>query len=262
MRKVSSPSYSRRSPSGTPRCWSPLGRLGFLGILEQRRQIPGGGVMPGAQVPLADCSGGQSRCSVTRHHLLRSARRRFRAMLASAAAAAAVAGLALPRRARHAPVAGPRPPQGCGAPPAWVAVPLAAARAAAASIAQVVTAAPRSASGERGRAPRSRRRGPELLGRGVVPAGCRLPRQAPQRRRPGLPASTTKSDSRTWRGRGVHGPSRSAPQVGDRSLCLRAAIRRYSKPLADLVARDANEGDTRLLVTSIRTFHHWLRAQG
>ena len=30
---------------------------------------------------------------------------------------------------------------------------------------------------------------------------------------------------------------------------LRAAIRRYSKPLADLVARDANEGDTRLLVT-------------
>lgn len=42
---------------------------------------------------------------------------------------------------------------------------------------------------------------------------------------------------------------------------MRAAIRRYSKPLADLVARDANEGDTRLLVTSIRTFHHWLRAQ-
>jgi hypothetical protein len=30
---------------------------------------------------------------------------------------------------------------------------------------------------------------------------------------------------------------------------LRAAIRRYSKPLGDLVARDANEGDTRLLVT-------------
>jgi hypothetical protein len=30
---------------------------------------------------------------------------------------------------------------------------------------------------------------------------------------------------------------------------LKAAIRRYSKPLADLVARDANEGDTRLLVT-------------
>ncbi|GLU46544.1 type I restriction enzyme HsdR N-terminal domain-containing protein [Nocardiopsis ansamitocini] len=30
---------------------------------------------------------------------------------------------------------------------------------------------------------------------------------------------------------------------------VKAAIRRYSKPLADLVARDANEGDTRLLVT-------------
>jgi hypothetical protein len=30
---------------------------------------------------------------------------------------------------------------------------------------------------------------------------------------------------------------------------LRAAVRRFSKPLADLLARDANEGDTRLLVT-------------
>lgn len=30
---------------------------------------------------------------------------------------------------------------------------------------------------------------------------------------------------------------------------LRAAIRRYQKPLADLVARDANEGDTRMVVT-------------
>src|SRR3990170_7304865 len=30
---------------------------------------------------------------------------------------------------------------------------------------------------------------------------------------------------------------------------LRNAIRKYAKPLADLVARDANEGDTRLLVT-------------
>ena len=44
--------------------------------------------------------------------------------------------------------------------------------------------------------------------------------------------------------------ARSAPkwetEARDR---LRTAIRRYSKPLADLVARDANEGDTRLLVT-------------
>lgn len=30
---------------------------------------------------------------------------------------------------------------------------------------------------------------------------------------------------------------------------LKTSIRRFSKPLADLVARDANEGDTRLLVT-------------
>jgi hypothetical protein len=44
--------------------------------------------------------------------------------------------------------------------------------------------------------------------------------------------------------------ARSAPkwetEARDR---LRAAIRRFSKPLADLVACDANEGDTRLLVT-------------
>lgn len=30
---------------------------------------------------------------------------------------------------------------------------------------------------------------------------------------------------------------------------VKAAIRRYTKPLSDLIARDANEGDTRLLVT-------------
>jgi Type I restriction enzyme R protein N terminus (HSDR_N) len=44
--------------------------------------------------------------------------------------------------------------------------------------------------------------------------------------------------------------ARSAPkwetEARDR---LKAAIRRFSKPLAELVARDANEGDTRLLVT-------------
>jgi len=32
---------------------------------------------------------------------------------------------------------------------------------------------------------------------------------------------------------------------------MRAAIKRFSKPLTDLVARDANEGDTRLLVTDM-----------
>jgi hypothetical protein len=32
---------------------------------------------------------------------------------------------------------------------------------------------------------------------------------------------------------------------------VRTATRRFAKPLADLVARDANEGDTRLLVTDM-----------
>jgi predicted type IV restriction endonuclease len=32
---------------------------------------------------------------------------------------------------------------------------------------------------------------------------------------------------------------------------VRTAVRRFAKPLADLVARDANEGDTRLLVTDL-----------
>lgn len=32
---------------------------------------------------------------------------------------------------------------------------------------------------------------------------------------------------------------------------VKASLRRYAKPLADLLARDANEGDTRLLVTDI-----------
>ncbi len=45
-------------------------------------------------------------------------------------------------------------------------------------------------------------------------------------------------------------PTRAAPkweaEARDR---LRAGLRRFSKPLADLAARDANEGDTRLLVT-------------
>jgi predicted type IV restriction endonuclease len=45
-------------------------------------------------------------------------------------------------------------------------------------------------------------------------------------------------------------PSRTAPKwESDARDRVRAAIRRYSKPLTDLVARDANEGDTRLLVT-------------
>lgn len=43
---------------------------------------------------------------------------------------------------------------------------------------------------------------------------------------------------------------RSGPKwEADAKEKLRTAVRRYAKPLADLVARDANEGDTRLLVT-------------
>jgi hypothetical protein len=44
--------------------------------------------------------------------------------------------------------------------------------------------------------------------------------------------------------------ARSAPKwETDARDRLRAAVRRFAKPLQDLVARDANEGDTRLLVT-------------
>jgi hypothetical protein len=32
---------------------------------------------------------------------------------------------------------------------------------------------------------------------------------------------------------------------------MRAAIKKFNKPLTDLVARDANEGDTRLLVSDM-----------
>src|SRR6266545_2414029 len=45
---------------------------------------------------------------------------------------------------------------------------------------------------------------------------------------------------------------RSAPKwETDGKERLRAALRRFAKPLADLVTRDANEGDTRLLVTDM-----------
>jgi hypothetical protein len=45
-------------------------------------------------------------------------------------------------------------------------------------------------------------------------------------------------------------PPRSAPKwETDARDRVRAAVRRSVKPLADLIARDANEGDTRLLVT-------------
>jgi predicted type IV restriction endonuclease len=45
-------------------------------------------------------------------------------------------------------------------------------------------------------------------------------------------------------------PARSAPKWElDARDRVRSAVRRSMKPLADLIARDANEGDTRLLVT-------------
>jgi hypothetical protein len=56
----------------------------------------------------------------------------------------------------------------------------------------------------------------------------------------------------------VEEPSRTAKKTRGRQMPkweadtrdrLRTAIRRFAKPLADLIARDANEGDTRLLVT-------------
>lgn len=45
-------------------------------------------------------------------------------------------------------------------------------------------------------------------------------------------------------------PSKAAPKwENDARERIRSAIRRFSKPLADLAERNANEGDTRLLVT-------------
>lgn len=47
-------------------------------------------------------------------------------------------------------------------------------------------------------------------------------------------------------------PARSAPKWETEARdAVKAAIKRFAKPLADLVARDANEGDTRLLVTDL-----------
>jgi predicted type IV restriction endonuclease len=46
------------------------------------------------------------------------------------------------------------------------------------------------------------------------------------------------------------GPKSTTPVWEENArTAIRSAIRRYSKPLAELVSRDANEGDTRLLVT-------------
>ncbi len=46
------------------------------------------------------------------------------------------------------------------------------------------------------------------------------------------------------------GPARQVPKwEADARDRVRAAVRRFARPLAELIARDANEGDTRLLVT-------------
>src|SRR4029453_2777104 len=90
-----------------------LGPLGFLGILEQRRQIPGGGVMPGAQGSFGRLLGRPGALlGHQRSPLARSARRRFLATLTDAGA------MRLPWPGWHCHgtpsmrrVAGPRPPR-------------------------------------------------------------------------------------------------------------------------------------------------------
>lgn len=47
----------------------------------------------------------------------------------------------------------------------------------------------------------------------------------------------------------VAGPRAAPKWEADARDRVRTAIRRYAKPLNDLIARDANEGDTRLLIT-------------
>lgn len=61
---------------------------------------------------------------------------------------------------------------------------------------------------------------------------------------------TSEADASTGTVTATKTAPRSAPKwETDARDRMRAAIRRCAKPLADLVARDANEGDTRLLVT-------------
>lgn len=60
------------------------------------------------------------------------------------------------------------------------------------------------------------------------------------------PVSTGAKGTATPRGHATRMAPKWETEARDR---LKAAVRRFSKPLADLAARDANEGDTRLLVT-------------
>src|SRR4029450_12745574 len=115
-----------------------LGPLGFLGILEQHRQIPDGGVMPGAQGPFGRLLGRPGALlGHQRSPPARSAWRRFLATLTDAAATRLPwPGVALSRHAQHAPGCwAAATPHGLGAPLAWVAVPRATARPRAAAAA-------------------------------------------------------------------------------------------------------------------------------
>src|SRR5512133_849303 len=115
-----------------------LGPLGFLGILEQHCQIPGGGVMPGAQGPFGRLLGRPvALLGHQRSPPARSVWRRFLATLTDAAATRLPwPGLALPRHAQHAPGCwAAATSHGFGAPLAWVAVPRAMARPRAAAAA-------------------------------------------------------------------------------------------------------------------------------
>ena len=95
-------------------------------------------------------------------------------------------------------------------------------------------------------------------------------RQREPQYRSGSSANGGSHDQRSRRARATshpghgpsapHGTSSRPPKVKNEPKALprwesnardrvKAAIRRFSKPLADLIERDANEGDTRLLVT-------------
>src|SRR5512132_2901951 len=115
-----------------------LGPLGLLGILEQHRQIPDGGGMPGAQGPFGRLLGRPvALLGHQRSPPARSAWHRFLATLTDAAATRLPwPGLALPRHAQHAPGCwAAATPHGFEAPSACVAVPRATARPRAAAAA-------------------------------------------------------------------------------------------------------------------------------
>ncbi len=67
---------------------------------------------------------------------------------------------------------------------------------------------------------------------------------------PGAAAAATSRESDAREARKSPPAPRAMPKwESEARNRIRTAIRRYGKPLSDLIARDANEGDTRLLVT-------------